>query len=97
MELKIIVSWLITTVLNWLFHRLIEFYFVELMIKKKLLVQSSVTNSLQLLIWNNSRLMIQMELKKYVLLLMTDTLCQRVEMELLWFSKLGINRHVLTN
>ena len=97
MELKIIVSWLITTVLSWLFHQLIEFYFVALMIRKKLLVRSSAINSLQRLIWKNSRLMTQMGLKKYVSLLMIDTLCQRVEMELSWSSKLEISRLVLIN
>ena len=96
-ELKIIVNWLIIIALSWLFHQLTEFYFVALMIRKKLLVRSSATNSLQRLIWKNSRLMTQMGLKKYVSLLMIDTLCQRVEMELSWSSKLEISRLVLIN
>ena len=66
MVLKITVNLLIITVLNWLFLQLTEYWFVELMIKKKLLDQSNAINFLPLLIWKSSRLMTPMVWKKYV-------------------------------
>lgn len=70
---KIQDSWHIIIVHSWLFHRLIESFFVVAMIETRLQGQLSVTSSPRQPIWRNFRLMTPVEYRRFVSLQMIDS------------------------